>query len=253
MEQLVGQLARIPGVVAVTLGGSRATGSHAEGSDWDLGLYYRGPLDVAAIRSLGYPGTVVEPGEWGRLVNGGAWLTVDGARVDVLYRDIDFVSHWTAEAEAGRFECDHVEGYVAGMATYVLTAELALGRVLHGELPRPAFPPALRTTAPPRWFSSALFSLDNASGFLARGDRIGAVGLAIKGFVAASQGILAQRGEWAFNEKLIIERAGLAEMAASLLGPEADLEAALSSSRSALAARAEQRTGQVAVPVSDAP
>src|SRR3954463_7305951 len=139
MEQLVGQLARIPGVIAVTLGGSRATGSHAEGSDWDLGLYYRGPLDVAAIRSLGYPGTVVEPGEWGRLVNGGAWLTVDGARVDVLYRDLDVVEHWLAEAEAGHYEVDRVEGYVAGMATYVLAGELALAEVLAGELPSPAF------------------------------------------------------------------------------------------------------------------
>src|SRR4051794_41937525 len=106
MEQLVGQLARIPGVIAVTLGGSRATGSHAEGSDWDLGLYYRGPLDVAAIRSLGYPGIVVEPGEWGRLVNGGGWVPGDGGRVDVLDRGIDFVAHWAAEAEAGRVEGD---------------------------------------------------------------------------------------------------------------------------------------------------
>jgi hypothetical protein len=33
-------------------------------------------------------------------------------------------------------------------ATYVLAGELALGRLLAGELPRPAFPPRLRETAP---------------------------------------------------------------------------------------------------------
>lgn len=239
VERLVEQLAGIPGVTAVALGGSRATGTHAPDSDWDFGLYYRGSIDVSATRSLGHAGMVVEPGAWGRLVNGGAWLTIDGTRVDLLYRDIDVVAHWTSEAEAGRYERDHVEGYVAGMATYVLAAELAICRVLHGELPRPTFPPALRASAPPQWFGSALFSLDNASTFLARGDRPGAVGLALKGIIAASQGILAERGEWVLNEKRIIERAGLADMAATVLAGPKELAATLLSTRAALAMRAD--------------
>jgi len=49
-------LAAVPGVVAVTLGGSRATGAAVEGSDWDFGLYYRGGLDPADITALGWPG-----------------------------------------------------------------------------------------------------------------------------------------------------------------------------------------------------
>ena len=73
------------------------------------------------MRALGFEGQAVEPGEWGRLVNGGAALTVEGERVDLLYRDLEVVEHWRAEAEvSGRFEVDRVEGYVAGMATYVL-------------------------------------------------------------------------------------------------------------------------------------
>lgn len=42
----------------------------------------------------------MEPGDWGRIVNGGAWLEVEGERVDLLYRDLDVVEHWVAEAEA---------------------------------------------------------------------------------------------------------------------------------------------------------
>ena len=84
VKRLVEQLAGIPGVTAVALGGSRATGTHAPDTDWDFGMCYRGSIDVSAIRSLGYEGMVVEPGKWGRLVNGGAWLTVDGVRVDLL-------------------------------------------------------------------------------------------------------------------------------------------------------------------------
>jgi len=96
MEHLASRLAAVPGVVAVTLGGSRVTGAAVEGSDWDFGLYYRGGLDPADITALGWSGRVFAPGEWGSIVNGGAWLTIDGARVDLIYRDLDEVLHWTA-------------------------------------------------------------------------------------------------------------------------------------------------------------
>ena len=55
MEHLAERLAAIPGVVAVTLGGSRATGTAVEGSDWDFGLYYRRGLNPADITALGWP------------------------------------------------------------------------------------------------------------------------------------------------------------------------------------------------------
>jgi predicted nucleotidyltransferase len=209
VEQLAERLAAIPGVVAVTLGGSRARGDERADSDWDFGLYYRSSLDVDAVRRLGFPGEVVEPGAWGRLVNGGAWLTVDGQRVDLLYRDLDDVERWIEEAERGRFEVDLVEGFVAGMPTYALVGELALGRVLAGELPRPRFSDALRRSSPPRWYSSARFSLDVASAAAERGDVAACAGLLAKAALAVAHGRLAERGEWALNEKGIVARAGL--------------------------------------------
>ena len=42
-------------------------------------------------------------------------------------------------------------GYIAGAPTYSYAAELALNRHLVGTLPRPAFPDALRQTAPAWW------------------------------------------------------------------------------------------------------
>src|ERR1700751_5554543 len=74
MQRLVEQLVHIPGVMAVTLGGSRARGEGRPDSDWDFGVYYRGSINSADVRALGYNGYVAEPGEWGRLVNGGGWL-----------------------------------------------------------------------------------------------------------------------------------------------------------------------------------
>jgi Nucleotidyltransferase domain len=159
VRELAERLIEIPKVVAVALGGSRASGPIHPDSDWDFGLYYRDSISADDVRALGLEGTVVEPGEWGRFVNGGAWLTVEGQRVDLLYRDHDFVQHWIDEAKAGRYEVDRVEGYLAGMASYVLAGELALAEVLAGELPRPGFPQALRHMAPGRWRASAAFSL----------------------------------------------------------------------------------------------
>jgi hypothetical protein len=69
------------------------------------------------------------------------------------------VRHWLEEAEAGRYEVDRVEGYLAGMAGYVLVGELAVGEVLAGALPRPGFPDALRQVAPARWRRGAASSL----------------------------------------------------------------------------------------------
>ena len=80
VADLVNVLAAMPGAVAVALGGSRALGTGEAGSDWDLGLYYRGTIDLAPLTARG---TVHPPGAWGRLMNGGAWLRCGGEKVDV--------------------------------------------------------------------------------------------------------------------------------------------------------------------------
>ncbi|MFT4037231.1 MAG: nucleotidyltransferase domain-containing protein [Thermomicrobiales bacterium] len=206
---VVERVARVPGVKAVTLGGSRARGMARPDSDWDFGLYYRGSIDTEAIRALGYPGQVVEPGEWGRIVNGGAWLEVDGERVDLLYRDLDVVEHWIEESNAGRFEIDFVAGHITGLPTYTLAGELAMGTVLRGNVPRPSFTAELRRTAPPRWEGEAAFSLMVAEAHADRGEATGVAGLLARAVLASAHARLATRGAWALNEKGIIARAGL--------------------------------------------
>jgi predicted nucleotidyltransferase len=116
-ELIAERTATIPGVLAVTLGGSRAQGGHRPDSDWDFGLYYRGQLDPDDVRALGWAGTVFAPGEWGGgVMNGGAWLTVDGRRVDLHYRDLDDVEHHLAEAEQGRFKWALNEKHIVARA-----------------------------------------------------------------------------------------------------------------------------------------
>ena len=220
MRHLAAELVRIPGVEAVALGGSRATGTATVDSDWDFGLYYRGSIDTDAIRRLGWSGRVFEPGDWGRIVNGGAWLQVDDQRIDLIYRDLDEVERWTTEAEQGRFEIHREVGYVAGIATDILAGELAVDEVLEGELPSPSFPDALRETAPPLWNRLAGGAMHFARLHRARGDLVASSANLGQAVLAAAQARLASSGEWALNEKGIIERAGLGDATAAMTQPD---------------------------------
>lgn len=209
MRQIADRLAELPGVVAVTLGGSRAAGTAGADSDWDFGLYYRGSIDPDDVRTLGWPGEVSGPGDWGRIVNGGAWLQIDGVPVDLIYRDLDEVLRWTAEAEQGRFEIQREVGYVAGIPTYLLAGELALCEVLTGSLPRPGFPERLKATAPPLWFQLAAGALRHAHVHIGREDDVAAIANLGQAVLASAHGRLAAEGQWALNEKQIVARAGL--------------------------------------------
>jgi len=207
----------MPGACAVALGGSRADGREDAHSDWDFAVYYRGALDTSR---LGARGTVHPPGAWGRIMNGGAWLVMDGTKVDVLLRDLDVVEHWSDRAEAGGFEVDALLGYLAGCPTYSLRAELALCRVLRGTLPeRASYPDALAATAPSRWRFSCAFSLEHARMRAQRGDVVGAMGQAAKAAIERAHSVLAEQRTWVLNEKRLLERAGLAGLHALFSQP----------------------------------
>ena len=135
MRELASRLVEVPGVVAVVLGGSRAIGCHRPDSDVDLGLYYRGGLDVAVLRALAAELAdevlgVFEPGGWGAWVDGGAWLVVDGIRVDWIYRDLDRVGRIWRDCSAGRYEIGVQAGHPLGFYSHAYPAEVALCQVL---------------------------------------------------------------------------------------------------------------------------
>ncbi len=129
------RLVQVPGVVGVALGGSRARGDHTPDSDVDVGLYYRPPLDVPALRRLARevagPGDdVTEPGQWGPWVDGGGWLRVSGTAVDWIYRDVDRVRASWRDAQAGQFSFHAQVGHPLGVPDFAYVGELELGIVL---------------------------------------------------------------------------------------------------------------------------
>lgn len=207
----VDELAAIPGVEAVVLGGSRALGSADATSDWDIGLYYRQTIDLTPLAAHG---VVHPPGSWGRIMNGGAWLQCGGQKVDVLLRDLNSVEHWLRRADEGEFEVDALLGYLAGIPTYTLVAELESCRVLHGEIPTSIYPESLATAGPLKWRFCRSFSLAYARAHAMRGNIVGAIGQTTKAVMEESHAILCERREWVCNEKRLIERAGLSRIQA---------------------------------------
>ncbi|MFF5633794.1 nucleotidyltransferase domain-containing protein [Streptomyces sp. NPDC012825] len=224
MERLIeiaDRLSEVEGVVGVCLGGSRARGTHSPDSDFDLGLYYRPPLDTDALRRLaaeltGGPGEVSEPGGWGPWVDGGGWLTVDGHRVDWIYRDLDRVRRVREECGEGRFEIGTQPGHPLGFHSPSYVGELALGRVLAdptGELRalreevRP-YPDALRgaLVENARW--EAPFTLACARKGAARGDSFYVAGCLFRAVGLLVHALHAHAGSWVLNEKGAVREAG---------------------------------------------
>jgi predicted nucleotidyltransferase len=239
---LATELATLPGAVAVVLGGSRATATHRPDSDWDLGVYYRGArrrLDPDDVRGLGYSGYVSALGEWGPIMHGGAWLTVDGTPVDVLFRDLDTVEHWCEEAQEGRFEVLTQNGYIVGAPTYLPVGELAVCRPIAGALPRPSFPQPLAATAPERWRGRGAVALMFAHTYALVADAVCCCGMLAEATLCIAHGRLAERREWVLNEKRLVQRAGLDAVSARL--------AAAGATAAELAATVEAVSGELGV------
>lgn len=213
VAEVADRLADASGVLAVVLGGSRAVGAARVDSDWDLGIYYRSrqaAFTPASIRALNYRGTVSELGEWGPLVNGGAWFHVEGTDIDVLFRDLDTIDEYAAQAEQGLFDVLVQPGTIVGSPTYLPVGELACCRVLHGQLRQPEhYPPALAVSAEKIWRGKASVNLMFARGYAGLSDAVGTLGMLTQAVYCEAHARLASQKQWALNEKRMIPDAGL--------------------------------------------
>jgi predicted nucleotidyltransferase len=183
---IVEQLRTVQGVRAVVLGGSYASGSQRPDSDLDIGLYYHEaqPLDIARLRTIASmlndtPNpTVTALGGWGPWVNGGAWLSLGGQRVDFLYRNIDFVSATLDESNMGRIRSDYWQQPVYGFHSFMYCTETAICRPLydpegvieHLKTKVARYSPQLKRAICNDFLWSARFTLDNTTKPAGRGE-----------------------------------------------------------------------------------
>ncbi len=234
---LAEQLVAVDGVVAVVLGGSRARGDHRPDSDIDLGLYYRGVPDVTALRALAArmadsPVEVTEPGGWGPWVDGGGWLTIQGWRVDWIYRDVDRVQRIWEDCQNGGYEVGAQAGHPLGFYSHAYPGEVALCRVLAdptGELTdlqarTSEYPPALGD-ALIEGLWEADFAVQLARYGAAGTDPTYAAGCLFRGIGVVCHAMHGHARRWLINEKGMVAAAGrlpdappaFAEQAHSLL------------------------------------
>ncbi|HXC56814.1 MAG TPA: nucleotidyltransferase domain-containing protein [Rhizomicrobium sp.] len=226
LEKVTAALAPVAGVRAVVLGGSRGRGVHHASSDYDIGLYYDGELDIAglerAAQALNDAGThrsyragdaaaplMTAIGGWGPWVDGGGWLIVDGEPLDILYRDRRRVERVIAESLAGRFECAYHVGHPHAFVSTIYAGEVATAQALHDPSSFVAackaklapYPPALRDAAMARFADEARFFLAMARDAAGKGDVTYVAGCAFRAAACLLQAIFARNGQWLINEK----------------------------------------------------
>ncbi|MFE7241561.1 nucleotidyltransferase family protein [Streptomyces sp. NPDC057580] len=221
VADMAARLAAVPGVRAVALGGSRARSTHRPDSDWDLGVYYRGTLDLVALTSLasqaqGSRVEVAGPGGWGPWVNGGAWLRVDGTAVDWILRDLDRVESVWSDCREGRFEVGVQPGHPLGFWSPCYPGEVALGRVLadpYDELTelqqqtRDYPEPLRRALCDAAW--EADFTVAAARKSASSGDTLHVALCLSRAFGILAQTLHAHHRTWCLNEKGALAAAAL--------------------------------------------
>jgi len=236
LQQLTNALRPVAGLTALVLGGSRARGTATPTSDYDLGLYYEPttPLAIDQITTALAPlvddiaaATVTPPGAWGPWINGGAWLSIGGQKVDLLYRDLARVRTVVTEGRAGKVAMDYQPGHPHGFCSAIWIGEVALCRPLHDPAHAIAalksevspYPDALRSALVQRFAWEVSFSIDNAAGAVARGDRTHAAGCAYRALSCLAQVLFALNQRYLINEKgALAEAATFAATIADLPG-----------------------------------
>jgi hypothetical protein len=189
-------------------------------SDIDLGLYYKpeNQLDLESLRRLvaeiddngrGY--AVTDFGQWGPWVNGGAWIDVEGQRVDLIYRDLGRVRAAIDDCRAGRIKTHFQVGHPAGFSPQIYAAEVHFCRALEdpggsiAELKRLTWPyPAALRRALIGALSEARFSLDAATKSALRGDVHHVAGSAFRSVVCMVEALCGLNERYWINEKAAV-------------------------------------------------
>lgn len=237
LQEMASDIASVRGIVGVTLGGSRARGTHRPDSDVDLGLYRRGTVDLTALQACAdrwslTPAPVTAPGGWGPWVDGGAWLRValpdrtelpdrtaptavpTPVAVDWIHRDLDRVHAQWERAQRGEFAFHEQPGHPLGFLDVAYVGELATSRTLadnHGELAElrrsMSYPPALAEALDAAAWQAG-FLIDGAAKTLSRPDLTWLSLCLAKAFALCAHALHARNHVWVTNEKGLVPAAG---------------------------------------------
>lgn len=218
IHHVVDRLQSIRGIVAIALGGSRARGTHTQKSDVDLGIYYtpENSLDLTALNHLASElddqhrmNLVTATGEWGKWINGGGWLKIEGVSVDFLYRDLLQVNRVIDDCHAGQITIDYQPGHPHGFVSSIYMGEVAFALPLHDpdgvlatlKAKTKPYPTELQQATVNKFAWEISFSLIVAAKAVARGDVAYAAGCCFRSVACMNQVLFALNQEYLLNEK----------------------------------------------------
>ncbi|MGL5835628.1 MAG: nucleotidyltransferase domain-containing protein [Waterburya sp.] len=218
IEQVVARLRSIQGIAAIALGGSRARGNHTQKSDVDLGIYYKpeSSFDLISLNHLASElddnhraNLITSIGEWGRWINGGGWLRVEGISVDFLYRDLAQVNGVIDDCHEGKITIDYQPGHPHGFVSSIYMGEVAIGLPLYDpdgildtlKTKTKLYPIRLKQATINKFAWEISFSLFVAQKAVVRGDVAYAAGCCFRSVACMNQVLFALNEEYLLNEK----------------------------------------------------
>lgn len=221
LEALVSRLSAVPGMEAVVLGGSYASGTFHDASDLDVGLYYfeATPFAIEEIRriaddvSIQGPVAVTNFYGWGAWVNGGAWIHTPHGKVDFIYRNLDQVRRTIDDARQGILHHDYDQQPAHGFYSVIYLAETQIciplfdpKHVIH-DLKRQVevYPPGLKEKTIMSTLWLAEFTLLHARGFAAQEDVYNTAGCLTRAASYLTQALFALNETYFIRDKRVMD------------------------------------------------
>jgi hypothetical protein len=241
LQRLVAPLSKVSGLVAIALGGSRARGTAHATSDYDIGLYFSQtqPLDtdelLAVVRTLvdeRATAAVTPVGGWGPWIVGGGWLSIEGKKIDLLYRNLEAVAQVIDACRAGEISMNYQAGHPHGFCSSIWMGEVAFAQPLHDPQGRLAqlkaltkpYPRALRDALIRRFQWEILFAIENGELAAASCEQTHIAGCAYRALASIGQVLFALNERYLINEKGALREAARFPLTiADLTGRVADI------------------------------
>lgn len=221
LEKIVEALKSVRGLEAVVLGGSRARGTHGPDSDVDIGLYYaKEAIDLPLLRKIVQEldqehreQLLAAPGEWGKWMDGGCWLTIDGQPVDFILREVSRVEKAVQECQEGIVAPHYQTGHPHAYFNVMYAGELAICKILWHKNENICKLKSLAENYPPKLKEQIIYLFSFEMGFslmlaernLARDDIYYVTGHLVRSVSTINQVLFALNEQYCINEKKAVK------------------------------------------------
>lgn len=219
---IAGELAVLPFIQGIVLGGSRANGMAGSGADIDIGIYYdKNRLDLKVLNRIVQKldderreAVVCPEGEWGDWINCGGGFIVEGCRTNLILRETEQVRKCAGQCEQGMISQNYQAGYPHAYLNVMYRGELAVARVLYSrdddflQLKKwvENYPDRLRHALMTFFLFEARFSCSFAKEHAQGEDLYYVAGHLFRAISALNQVLFAYNREYCLNEKKAVAR-----------------------------------------------